>query len=804
MLDQTSQTTSNTPSKQSPLMRQYFAIKQQYPQTLILFQVGDFYELFWEDAQLVSALLGLALTKKGFQDGVPIPLCGVPRHSLDHYLTRLTKLGHRVAICDQLTQPTGKLIERGVTQVLTPGTLTDTKLLDDKSALYCAYLVYDHAQIALAHVELLTGQVLIITVPAHDIQTIEAELARFCPRELVIQQELPTLLHDLVTTCNLPLTSSIAPEHPSFFSWFTTITNNYKAGIEHQPLMHKLLKLIHSYTLYVQPQAIDVLSTITCYSPNHYVELESTTITHLELIKNLYDNTSANTLLSVLDHAPTSMGSRVIKKWLLRPLQSIKTIQERHDAVHFLYEHTTLREQITHTLKIIGDTERVLGRIALSRANLSDYLHLKRILPIIPQLKNKLPHELDNQLLSVLRDTLFDISDIQKMLENSLNDDLATSWLIKQGYHHDLDRYRQLVENGTRTIAQLEETEQKNTGINSLKIRATGPNGYAIEITKTHLHLVPVHYTRIQSLSNKERFTTQELKDLEYDLQRAQVRAIELEKELFDTIKQQILATITPLRKMISSIATIDALVGLTVAAHQHHWTKPQITTSDQPLEIRNGRHPVIENTMPAHQFIPNDITLDTTQRLLIITGPNMGGKSTFMRQTALIVIMAQIGSFIPADHASIPIIKKIFTRIGAADHLAQGKSTFLVEMEEAARICQQATPDSLVILDEIGRGTSTHDGMALAQAILEFLHTSRQPRCLFATHYHELANLTIQLPATAAYHAAIAQTATGLVLLHKIIPGIAEGSFGFEVARMAGLPPEIITRAQQIAETLS
>lgn len=785
-------------------MRQYQEIKSKFPDTLVLFQVGDFYELFFDDAKKAAAFLGITLTKRGVSQQEPIPLCGVPVHALDHYVLKLIKGGFRVAICDQLSAPVpGKIVERGVRQVLTPGTLTDSALLPEKSTSYLAALFPIEQTYGLVFAELLTGHAFITIVERQEEKLLEAELARFNPDEIIVPHtKLGIVTEQLIrkwgyVTTNEPWTlADFDQQH--FMNWLGT--SPVIAFIEQSEAARSALIVLYRYFSKNHERALEQVRQFFVYSGDDYLLLDAATLRNLEIVKNTTDGSSTYTLFSVLDRAATSMGSRTIKKWITRPLIKKESIEQRLDVVELLINNRSIATQLHDLLKQVGDVERIVGRIALQRAYYNDYVHLKAALQVLPAIKKCLMLLQHSGLLQLFAERISTFNDLVIFLEDALNNDESREWLIKKGFNGELDRLRTLVDQGARAVVELERKEQQLTSINSLKIRYNNVHGYGIEVTRPNLHLVPPHYIRLQTLLNRERFTTQALKDLEYDCAYARTNSQELEKELFAQLVQKVFQEVTALKKMAHVCAQLDAFNAFAGIAYEQQYVRP-IFTTNRDIIIDQGKHPVVAAHLQ-HVFIPNDTQLTDTQLLWIITGPNMGGKSTYLRQVALIQIMAQAGSFVSAKKAQLPIIDRIFTRIGAADKVAEGKSTFLVEMEETALICHQATEKSLVILDEVGRGTSTYDGLAIAQAVIEYIYTQVKARCLFATHYHELTALTQQFPALGIYHAASQQTEQGIVLLHKILPGCSDGSFGIDVARTAHLPDRLIVRAQEILMT--
>lgn len=802
----------------TPLMRQFYEIKNKYPDTLLLFQVGDFYEIFFEDAKKAATILGIALTQRGTDsNGDPIPLCGVPVHVLENYLSKLVKAGIKVAICDQLESiKPGKIIERGVTQVLTPGTLTDLKLLNEKSASYLAVFYPTYNNWALIFVELLTGQLFITWskdcgARPKSIKLLEAELGRFLPDEIVLP-DIKIAKEYISTLSNLGYAITCYPtDILQENNWDQAkLWLERQFAQEAQPVdllttedsaVQSCILLFFSYLKKNNERALSQLKQLFVYKPEDYLMLDAATQRNLELVKNLQDGSSANTLFNILDDAATAMGSRTIKKWLLRPLVKQELIEQRFDAISNFKENINLKDNLRQQLSKIGDLERVVGRIVLRRAQLHDYTNLLRALEVVPEISNLFNSAPDGTLLSNINSKIDNFCELNNLLNSSINCDTSLDWLIKSGFNSELDRLREISNKGTQAILEFESKEQKTTGINTLKIRFNGPHGYGIEVTKANMHLVPAHYMRLQTLVNRERYTTQELKDLEYDLQRAKNEITQIEKEIFESIKQQVETYLSALKKLAYALSYFDALAAMANVAYKNNYVRPQFNSSKN-IKITDGRHPVVQSRL-ANKFIPNSTNLTDEETLWIITGPNMGGKSTYLRQVALISIMAQMGSFVPAKQADLPVLDKIFTRIGAADNVAEGKSTFLVEMEETALICNEATENSLVILDEVGRGTSTFDGLAIAQAVVEYIFSHVKARCLFATHYHELTILAQKFTGIVPYYAASTKTQDGIVLLHKILPGVADGSFGLEVAKLAQLPESLVKRANEILNIL-
>jgi len=782
----------------TPLMEQYFAIRTQYPDCLLLFQVGDFYELFFEQAQQAAPVLGIVLTSRGQHDEQPIPLCGVPMHAVNHYISKLIKAGFHVALCNQLEDAKpGTVVKRGVTQVLTPATLTDMRLLDEKHASYLCTCVVTQHSMALVFAELLTGQLHATTISTQDTRTIQAQLHRFMPDEVIVEAGKDTQTwHHFFKQQGFPISTPVPTTTSSSTSWIAQFSENTATIIQKNPVLTYALELLYAYLEKNQAGALCIFKTINLYKPEDFLILDAATQRNLELIKNTIDGSDKNTLFSILDKATTAMGSRMIKRWILSPLLNQQHIQARLDAVQILVNSIETTQQLIEHLAI-GDMERTIGRIALDKAAPHDYLKLAQALAHIPVIKKLLEPLCTVAFIARINDSLVNSSTLHDLLIAALNDDTSHEYCIKPGFDHVLDTLRTTLDHAHEELLALEMREQEITKIASLKIRYNNIQGYYLEITKTHADLVPNSYKRLQTLAGKERYINPELQELEHRLLKARNEIKQAEHEAYQRIKAEVVPHIAMLKQSAYALATLDALVGFAVTAYDNNYAQPQIA-QDSAIHIINGKHPMIAHII-GHNFITNDTHLADNKRFWIITGPNMGGKSTYLRQVALICLMAHCGSFVPAHSAHIPLLDRIFTRIGAGDNLAEGKSTFLVEMEETAAICLQATRNSLVILDEVGRGTSTHDGLALAQAILEYLYEHVGCSCLFATHYHELTHLEKHAPGITNYQAASKQSETGILFLHKIVPGAAQSSFGIEVARRAQLPEKIIARAREL-----
>ena len=779
-------------------MKQYFEIKDQYSDFLLLFQVGDFYELFFEDAKKAANFLGITLTKRGKHQGVDIPLCGVPRHALDHYLVKLVKGGFHVAICDQLEEAVaGKVVRRGVTKVLTPGTLTDSKLLDEKSASYLFSFFPTQQNWGLVFGELLTAQLFATVVPQNGFRFLEAELSRFFPDEILLPTEIESPFSSYFKKMGY-LSSFVNFQQNEIINaekWLNqNLKNDFKTLNNYGSLKSALFNF-YSYMQKNQVESLNHFNKIYFYRPEDFLVLDSSTQKNLELVKNLNDGSRKNTLLEVLDKAQTSMGSRMIKKWIVRPLVKKEAIESRQDAVETLVKDAVFNEKLRELFSKLSDLERIIGRISLKRAPLIDYVALAKSLEIIPKIKAVLKDR--PGILGAISEKIGNFENLFSLLKASINDDLAEDKIIKTGFDKNLDELRVLVNESNQNIVQMEIAEQEKTGINSLKIRFNNVHGYYIEVTKANLESVPQSYIRTQTLVGKERYTTTELRQLQSDIEVARNNISKVEEEVFERVKKQVAGYLGDLRRSANALAHTDALLGFSKVAFDSGYVRPTFTRG-RDIIIKDGCHPVVQQNI-GEKFIPNSTNLTEQESLWIITGPNMGGKSTYLRQNALLCLMAQCGSFVPAKEAELPLLDRIFTRIGAGDNLAEGKSTFLVEMEETATICTLATNKSLVILDEVGRGTSTFDGMAIAQAVIEFIYKEIGARCLFATHYHELTDLHNKFSGIANYYASSKKVGDRVLLLHKIIKGVSDGSFGIEVAKLAQLPNQITERASEI-----
>jgi DNA mismatch repair protein MutS len=829
----------------TPLMRQYGAIKERYPNTLLLFRLGDFYELFFDDAVLAARELQITLTSRNKEKGQAIPMCGVPYHAAEGYIARLIRKGYRVAICDQVEDPrqAKKLIKREVTRVLSPGTAHDPQALEPRANNYLGAAVERHGNIGLALADLSTGDFCATEFSGPSARARwEEELARMRPSEILLPQASaggPAWAQPPmgITDAGRRLPSSfdnLKAELPRLTRTFLddwVFNEDYGArllrdhfrvaslagfGLADRPLAVAAAGAILHYVRETQRGSLAHLDGVRFYQQQDYLILDPATVRNLELVEPVFGGPPSATLLATLDQCSTALGARQLKHWMLRPAINKSEIEARWEAVAALVENTIVREELRRVLGRIQDLERLLGRVALETANARDLVAFKLSLAQLPVVR-RLIEPLGAPRLRDLRARLDELQDVRELLEASIHPDppalMTEGGLIRPGYNAELDKLRALSQDSKRLIASIEVRERERTRIGSLKVRFNNIFGYYLEVSKPNLPLVPPDYERKQTLVNAERFTTPELKRLEAQILEAEEKLQTLELELFRALRRQVAGEARRVRQSAAALAELDVLACFAHLAAERDYRRPEIS-EDGEFVVVQGRHPVIEQMhrsggpgagladSDGGVFIPNDLYLNSTShRLLIITGPNMGGKSTYLRQAALISLMAQMGSFVPAERAKLPVLDRIFTRIGASDNLARGRSTFMVEMTEAASILNTATPRSLVLLDEVGRGTATYDGLAIAWAVVEYLHTRTGAKTLFATHYHELTELGETLPGVKNFHVSVKEAGSNIVFLRKVEPGSADKSYGVEVARLAGLPAAVIERAREILE---
>ena len=801
----------------TPMRRQYNEIKAQNQDSILLFRLGDFYEMFDEDARLAAKELDLTLTTRdrGKPKEEQTPMCGVPYHSVDSYIARLVAKGYKVAICEQMEDPAlaKGIVQRDITRIVTPGTVTESCMLDESKNNYISCLYGLDDRYGLAFCDVSTGA-FFATVCA-DAQAAASELGRFAPAEVLRGGENihdPILEDALFHRLNCCVDEG-KNEQFSQESAQDLLENHFAQPIAQLGLSGLPAAIIASGALlellrFVQKNDLAHIRQLQYYTTGKFMELDMDARRNLELTETLRSKEKKGTLLWVLDKTHTAMGGRMLRSWLEKPLLDAVEIGRRQSAVEELVGNTICRGELIEALKDVTDLERVMTRIVTGTVNCRDLLGLARGLRSLPVIKQRLS-ELESPLLQKLQDAIDPLTDCADLIENTIVDEppltVREGGIIRPGANEEADRLRDIMNGGEGTILAIEAAEKEKTGIRTLRVSYNRVFGYYIEVSKSFIDQVPEHYIRKQTTANTERYITQELKELENQVLNAKERLTALEYQLFTTLREHLAQQAARVQLSASAVAAADVLCSLATVAVQRGYCRPEITLGSE-ISIVDGRHPVVEQMLKDTLFVPNDTHLGAMDnQVSIITGPNMAGKSTYMRQVALIVLMAQIGSFVPARSARICIVDRVFTRIGASDDLASGQSTFMVEMAEVASILKYATSKSLLILDEIGRGTSTYDGMSIARAVLEYAASPRHlgAKTLFATHYHELSAIEDQLPNVKNYNIAVKKRGDKMIFLRKIIPGATDDSYGIEVAKLAGLPASVVTRARQILEEL-
>ena len=801
----------------TPMMKQYHEIKRRFPGKMVFFRLGDFYEMFYEDAVVASRELEITLTARNKDKaGAPVPMCGVPYHSVDGYIARLLRKGYRIAICEQVEDPktARKLVHREVTRILTPGTVVEEVLLEPKDHNYLGSLILTGEGSGLAFIDLSTGDFVTTELTGADAwdRSLD-ELSRFRPRELLLPEDGSN-----------PLKEKLARDWPGEWvaspldGWafnadyaFRLLLEHFSVatlagfGCEDHPLAISAAGALIHYIRETQLSQLGKIAALRFFEPRDYLKLDNSTVKNLELIETM-EGDRKGSLLSVLDVTRTGMGGRLLKSWLLTPLLNAGELDKRLDAVEVLTKDVVGHDRLVRRLGEIHDVERLVSRVTLGTASPRDVLALRDSLCAVPAIRSSL-ESCGAATLQQIRSKLDDLPDVVQLIQNAIAEDPPASSLdpgiIRSGFSAELDELRAIRRSGKTYIASLEARERERTGIQSLKVKFNQVFGYFIEVTRPNLPQVPTGYVRKQTLVNCERFVTEELQEYEEKVLRAEERIAELEKDLFDQVRKTIAGQAGRIQATARLLGELDVYASLAEVAIKNDYVRPQLVESDE-ICVQQGRHPVVE--FQSRPFIANDLYMNTTtDQLLILTGPNMGGKSTFLRQTALIVILAQMGSFVPARQARIGLVDRIYTRVGASDNLARGQSTFMVEMIETANILNTATNGSLILLDEVGRGTATFDGLSIAWAVAEYLAQNPQHRAktIFATHYHELTKMADVQPGVKNYCMAIREAGNEIVFLRKVVAGTADKSYGIEVARLAGLPREVLRRASQILERL-
>ena len=798
-------------SEFTPMMKQYFKIKKQYRDCIIFYRVGDFYETFFKDAQITSNLLNIVLTGKDCGQKERAPMAGIPYHAAENYINKLIENGYKVAICEQLEDPSKAkgLVKRDVIRVVTPGTIINDKLIGNKDSNYICSLYMGNEYSAIAALDVSTGETLIKRTST-DEKIIFDEIEMIDPSEILLQEKLATKsIYNRLSDLD-KLIEIIPDDYYNYEESKKVIQKQFdnKAIIDRfnntsivalAVLIEFVINTLKINNLYLNEPEFEFRSM--------NLEIDNFTRKNLELLESIKPGKNKDsTLLHVMDKTKTAMGGRLIKKYIVKPIVNIEKITDRLDAVDELYKNKDILQKLRDKLKEVHDIERILSKFNYNSATPRDLIILKTSIKILPDIK-KLLSVCKSKLLKELTGKLDTLDDIFKLIDKSINDeppnDLKDGDIIKDGYNKEIDNLRYMKQNSKKLLIDLEQREKKRTGIKSLKVGYNKVFGYYIEVTSKNIDLVPSNYIRKQTLANCERYITEELKQLEIDITDAEIKLSDLEYNQFNIIRNNIICETKRIQKSIFIISQLDVLQSFAYISIENNYTKPKINNDDRII-IKGGRHPVIEKMYKKNLFIANDVNLNNAENMIhIITGPNMAGKSTYMRQIALIVIMAQMGCFVPADKASLGVVDKIFTRVGASDDISSGQSTFMVEMNEVAYILKNATPRSLIILDEIGRGTSTFDGLSIAWAVVEYISMNIKAKTLFATHYHELVKLEDNLPNVRNYYVSVYKHDDDIVFLRKILSGSMSQSFGIQVAKMAGVPETVIKKAKSILRVL-
>ncbi len=798
----------------TPLMRQYFKIKNQYPEEIVFFRMGDFYEMFGEDAKIASQILGIALTSRGQIKGEKIPLAGIPYHAGDKYLAKLLKAGKKVVVCEQVEDPklAKGIVKRDVVEIITPGTVTIEGVIEGTEINYLASLSGDEDKIGLSVLDLTTGE---FKLDQGEKSNVFEKLSVLDPSEIVISDGWSDeKMKDLkLSVGEVTLTTLDGWKFDYDFA-YQLLIEHFKInslegfGCEGMKLGISAAGAILAYLKQTKKPLLSHINKISPFFEDQVMFLDANTIRNLELLTPLRSGEKCLTLFSLLNRTKTAMGSRLLRSWIIRPLLNLNKIKERQEAIEELLLNKNLSDDLVDRIKKISDLERLAGKIGYGKASPKDLIWLKDSLAKIPEIRTILK-KAQSSLLSSIKENLPDTSHLTTLIQNSILDDppliLTEGGIIKSGFSSELDGLKEEIKDSKQWIASLQEGERKRTGIPSLKVGFNGVFGYFIEVTKPHLSKVPEEYIRKQTMVNAERFVTPQLKEKEAYILGAEEKIFKLEYDLFLEIRLKVAEQTQKIQRTAELVAILDVLLSLKEVAERFNYVCPQVDLNDQ-IVIEDGRHPVIENVLEPGSFVPNHTKIDLKdEQIHIITGPNMAGKSTYLRQVGLIVLLAQMGSFVPAKSARIGVVDRIFTRVGATDYLTLGQSTFLVEMIETANILNNATPKSLILLDEVGRGTSTFDGLSVAWAVTEYIHENAKisAKTLFATHYHELTELAKFLPRVKNYQVAVKQWEDEIIFLRKIVPGGCDDSYGIHVARLAGIPTQVLKRAKKILAEL-
>lgn len=787
-------------TKNTPMMEQYLAIKDQYQDAFLFYRLGDFYEMFYEDAINASQVLELTLTSRNRNADDPIPMCGIPHHAAQGYIDTLIEKGYKVAICEQVEDPktTKGMVKREVVQLITPGTVMNSKGLEAKDNNYLTAVVEDGGQFGLAYVDLSTGE--LKTAVLADEDGLINESSALQTKEMVLGSELSeSLKQTLKDRLNIIFSEQNQAEENAEFSFLTSELS--------QALQIDVTGKLLTYLTTTQKRSLAHIQKAVEYQPDHFLKMDHYSKFNLELTQSIRTGLKKGTLLWLLDESKTAMGGRLLKQWLDRPLIQEKQIQSRQEMVQSLLNAYFERVDLQATLTKVYDLERLAGRVAFGNVNGRDLIQLKTSLEQVPLVRELIVGINQGEWNNLLLD-LNPAEDIVELINRAINEEaplaITEGNVIKDNYNEKLDEYRDAMRHGKQWLAELEAKERQETGIKTLKVGFNRVFGYYIEVTKSNLaNLEEGKYERKQTLANAERFITPELKEMETLILEAEEKSVDLEYQLFLEVREQVKANIERLQKLAKTISAVDVLQAFATVSERYQYVRPTLKSNSKELHIVEGRHPVVEKVLGHQEYIPNSVHMSKENLILLITGPNMSGKSTYMRQLALTVVMAQIGCFVPAESAELPIFDQIFTRIGASDDLIAGQSTFMVEMMEANQALRHATPNSLILFDELGRGTATYDGMALAQAIIEYIHREVQAKTLFSTHYHELTVLDETLSGLKNVHVGAVEKNGEVVFLHKMMDGPADKSYGIHVAKIAGLPSDLLERAATILTAL-
>ncbi|MDP3387473.1 MAG: DNA mismatch repair protein MutS [Eubacteriales bacterium] len=807
-------------SKLTPMMQQYMKIKDNHQDSILFFRLGDFYEMFFDDALKASKILEITLTARDCGQAEKAPMCGIPFHSADGYIAKLIENGIKVAICEQVEEPNGNtIVRREVVRIITPGTVTDNNLLDEKKNNYLCTVALFKNDAAIAYVDVSTGSIYCTqfreNTPDKTILSLYNELLKINPSEIIANKDLLKLFESYhFSTTDTVFRSLEVIDLSSDSSYYVNqIMDHFKVisiealGIHssQKPLVNSIGALL-DYLHDTQKIALTHINSLVPYNTGDYMVIDNSTRRNLELIEPIRGTDKKNTLFNVIDHTMTAMGARKLKKWLLEPLQDVKAIEDRHEAVDQLYNNILISNHLSTHLRQVYDIERLITRIVYGNCNARDMNSLKQSIEILPDLKSDIS-SVKGDIFEDISNNIDTLKDILDLIHSSIEENppvtVKEGNIIRDGYNEELDELRSITTHGKDWINALIEKERETTGIKNLRIGYNKIFGYYIEVTKSYMKLVPDYYIRKQTLANAERYITPDLKDMEVKILSAESRIEKLEFDLFNEIRTFIKNQVVRIQKTADMVATVDAINSLCIVAVKNRYKKPKMNTAGI-ISIVDGRHPVVEKVLKNEVFIPNSTYMDNElERFSIITGPNMAGKSTYMRQIALIVILAHVGSFVPAEDADIAMTDKVFSRVGASDDLSSGQSTFMVEMSEVSNIIKSATRDSLIILDEIGRGTSTYDGLSIAWAVTEYISKKIKAKTLFATHYHELSELEGKIEGISNYKILIKESGDDIIFLRKISKGSIDKSYGIHVARLAGIPNELIKRAFNILKKL-